>query len=193
MSNLSKEEVNQMKLKTKNKKNRKNTVYLITGPCGVGKSTIAKEIAKNMENSALIEGDRIYHMVIGGYVKPWNDDGVYLELFWDNVIALTENFIKRGITVVIDYIIYPEDLKKVVKILKAKNVEIKYTVLIAEENALLKRDNERNIDCQMGARSIELLNEFKNLDIKNQYILDTTDLNIEECGNRIITDKGFIV
>ncbi len=185
--------MNQMNFTATNKKNQNATIYLVTGPCGVGKSTIAKEIAKNVTRSALLEGDNIYHMVISGYIKPWEDDGAYLELFWDNVIALAENFLKRGITVVIDYIIYPEDLKKVVKRLKAKHVEIKYTVLLADENTLLNRDNERDINCQMGARSIELLKEFKNLNIDDQYILDTTGLSIEACMHRIMTDKRFIV
>lgn len=56
--------------------NNKNAeLFFITGPCGVGKSTIAKMIASNMKSSALIEGDSIYHRVIGGNVKPWEDDG----------------------------------------------------------------------------------------------------------------------
>lgn len=37
------------------------TLYIITGPAGVGKSTISKKIAISKERSALIEGDDIYH------------------------------------------------------------------------------------------------------------------------------------
>ena len=46
-------------------------LYIITGPAGVGKSTISKKIANNKEKSALIEGDEIYHQVVGGYVSAW--------------------------------------------------------------------------------------------------------------------------
>lgn len=101
--------------------NNKNAeIFFITGPCGVGKSTIAKMIASNMKSSALIEGDSIYNMVIGGNVKPWKDYGTYLELFWDNVVNLIENFLKRNINVILDYIIYPEHLKKITSIFKKK-------------------------------------------------------------------------
>jgi len=37
------------------------TLYIITGPSGVGKSTISKRIAESTNKSALIEGDEIYH------------------------------------------------------------------------------------------------------------------------------------
>ena len=48
-----------------------STLYIITGPAGVGKSTISNKIALNKDKSALIEGDLIYHQVVGGYVSPW--------------------------------------------------------------------------------------------------------------------------
>ena len=41
-----------------------NKIYLITGPAGVGKSTISKKIAEHLDKSVLIEGDDIYHLVI---------------------------------------------------------------------------------------------------------------------------------
>ena len=38
-------------------------LYVITGPAGVGKSTVSKRLAQNLSKSALIEGDEIYHQV----------------------------------------------------------------------------------------------------------------------------------
>lgn len=46
-------------------------LYIITGPAGVGKSTISKKIAEYKGKSALIEGDEIYHQVVGGYIPAW--------------------------------------------------------------------------------------------------------------------------
>lgn len=174
--------------------NNKNAeIFFVTGPCGVGKSTIAKMIASNMKSSALIEGDSIYNMVIGGNVKPWKDDGTYLELFWDNVVDLIENFLKRNINVILDYIIYPEHLKKITSIFKEKNVNIKYIVLMADKNTILERDSYREPDCRMGERSIELLNEFMNLNIEDKYVLDTRSLSKDEIFNAIMMDKRFIL
>ena len=41
----------------------KMKLYIITGPAGVGKSTISKGIASSSSKSVLIEGDEIYHHV----------------------------------------------------------------------------------------------------------------------------------
>ena len=38
-------------------------IYIITGPAGVGKSTISRKLAENSKKSVLIEGDEIYHHV----------------------------------------------------------------------------------------------------------------------------------
>lgn len=48
-------------------------LYIITGPAGVGKSTISKELAMSSNKSVLIEGDDIYHQVVGGYVPTWKE------------------------------------------------------------------------------------------------------------------------
>ncbi len=52
-------------------------LYIITGPAGVGKSTVSKKIAMTSKKSALIEGDDIYHQVVGGYVPAWKEKIIY--------------------------------------------------------------------------------------------------------------------
>lgn len=133
-------------------------LYIITGPAGVGKSTICKYLAKNMRKSALIEGDDIYHLVCGGYVKPWLE-GNHLEVFWENCIDLIQNFINMGYGVVFNYICTSEDTEYIRR--KVRNVRMKLCVLMADEETLIKRDKMRPLDCQMGKRSVIL--EYYNL------------------------------
>ena len=54
-----------------------NCVYIISGPPGVGKSTVSKELAYSFDKSAVIEGDLIYLMIKGGIVAPWEDEGYF--------------------------------------------------------------------------------------------------------------------
>ena len=61
------------------------TLYIITGPAGVGKSTISQKIAETKTKSALIEGDEIYHQVVGGYTPAWKE-GNHLDTFWKMVL-----------------------------------------------------------------------------------------------------------
>ena len=86
-----------------------NKIYLITGPAGVGKSTISKMIAENLERSVLIEGDDVYHLVVGGYVSPWLE-GNHLNLFWKNVLSLIKNSLENGYDVVFNYILDQEQV-----------------------------------------------------------------------------------
>ncbi|NKF05708.1 hypothetical protein J1C67_16635 [Clostridium gasigenes] len=165
-------------------------LYIITGPAGVGKSTVSKILAGKNEKSALIEGDDIYHLVCGGYVKPWLE-GNHLEVFWENSIDLIINFLNRGYNVVFNYICTPEDIGYLRN--NIKSIKIKLCILVTDEKTIIKRDKMRTLDCQMGERSILLLNEFKAMDYSKKYYLDTTLLSVEETVNKIINNDNFLI
>ena len=165
-------------------------LYLITGPAGVGKSTVSEIIAKNLKKSALIEGDEIYHFVKGGYVSPWLA-GNHLDIFWENSISIIRNFINNGYDIVFNYIIGKDDFEMLKN--NFSDIEIIFTVLIVDEETIIKRDKERPLDCQMKERSLELLKDFKNTNYDDKYILDTSNLNIEETVKTIQAEKRFII
>ena len=171
-----------------------NCVYIISGPPGVGKSTVSKELAYSFKKSAVIEGDMIYLMIKGGLVAPWEDDGYYMDLFWDNIISLTNNFITRGISVVIEYVIFEEQLKKIATFLKEKQISLKYCVLMAEEKTLKDRDGSRKEIKRVGNLSIQARSEFlaKNKE-KKKYFLYTDDLDVPKIANIIKTSNRFLI
>ena len=84
-------------------------LYVITGPAGVGKSTVSKRLAQNLSKSALIEGDEIYHQVIGGYIPAWKE-GNHLQTFWKVCINIVRSYLEDDFDVVFNYIIKPENL-----------------------------------------------------------------------------------
>ncbi|MGL5087307.1 MAG: AAA family ATPase [Clostridium sp.] len=165
-------------------------LYIITGPAGVGKSTVSKILASKNEKSALIEGDDIYHLVCGGYVKPWLE-GNHLEVFWANSLDLIRNFLDRGYNVVFNYICTPDDIEYFKN--NIKNINVKLCILVTDEKTIIERDKMRTLDCQMGERSILLLNEFKSMDLSKKYYLDTTLLSVEETANEIINNDNFLI
>jgi len=165
-----------------------NNLYIITGPAGVGKSTISKKLANNSTKSVLIEGDDIYAQVIGGYVSPWKE-GNHLEVFWEVCLNMIETYLEYGYDVIFNYIVTPSVIEKIKN--KFENYETKLVILLTDEETILKRDSQRAEDCQMKERCIVLLNSFKSQDYDNKYILDTTNLSIEETAQNIINDNRF--
>lgn len=156
----------------------------------LGKSTISKELAKTSNKSALIEGDDIYHQVIGGYTQAWKE-GNHLETFWNVCIDAIKTYLKYGFDVIFNYIVTPENLKLIRT--SIKDCTIRFIVLLADEPTLLSRDKERPEDCQMKERCIVLLNNFKSQNYDAQNILDTTNLSISDIINIIENDNRFVL
>ncbi len=165
-------------------------LYVITGPAGVGKSTVSKRLAQNLSKSALIEGDEIYHQVIGGYIPAWKE-GNHLQTFWKVCINIVRSYLEDDFDVVFNYIVTPENLALLKN--EFKNYTIKFIVLLVDESTLLLRDKERPENCQMKERCITLLNNFKNRNYNINNILDTTNLSIEETVNLIQNNNNFIL
>lgn len=160
-----------------------NKLYVLTGPAGVGKSTISKLIASKLEKSVLIEGDDIYNFFVGGRISPWKENAP-LDLFWDNCIYLINSYLEKGYDVVFNYIIKPSQLKRLRETFN--NYEIIFKVLLTDEETIVKRDKERPLDCQMGERSLVLLKKFIDYSYDKNYTIDTSNLTIEETVLKII-------
>ena len=161
-------------------------LYIITGPAGVGKSTISKRLATLKEKSVLIEGDDIYGQVIGSYVSAWKE-GNHLKVFWKVCIDMINTYLEEGYDVVFNYIVTPENLK----LLKEKFSSFKFVILITDEDELLKRDLLRPEDCRMRERCVVLLNNFKNNDYENDYTLDITNLSVDGVIEHLENDDKF--
>lgn len=170
-----------------------NCVYIISGPPGVGKSSVSNALAYTYHKSAVIEGDRIYLMIRSGLVAPWEDDGYYMDLFWDNIISLTKNLIDRDITVIIEYVIFEEQIQKIKEFLKARQIKLKYSVLLVEEQALRARDQSREERERTGDLSIKSRNEFLSKNINQDHLLYTDNLDIKETVNIIKSSDRFFV
>lgn len=161
-------------------------LYILTGPAGVGKSTISRGIAERLEKSVLLEGDDFYHHVVGGYVQAWKE-GNHLDIFWKVCIDTIKNYLNAGYDVVFNYIINNNKYLELKEIFK--DTEFNFIVLLVNEETILKRDKERPEDCQMKDRCIVLLNQFKNDNYDEKNILYTDNLTIDETINKVLDEE----
>ena len=134
-----------------------NKLYVITGPAGVGKSTVSYELGKRLDKSVVIEGDTIYNFFVGGRIKPWYPNAP-LDLFWENSIMLIKSYLENGYDVVFNYIIKNKQLENLKETFK--DYDFIFSCLLVDEPTIIKRDLLRPEDCQMHERSLILLKEF---------------------------------
>lgn len=154
------------------------TVYILSGPAGVGKSTTSRALVSVLENSAYISGDNVSHMHVSGRQKPWESQ-TELSLIWNNILSLTRNFLHNGIDVVIDYVTFPAEAYWLKDKLKDITENVVYVVLWTDEETLLKRDQCRLPENQMGERCFILLKEFKQSGLNHKHLLDTSLKNVD--------------
>ena len=126
----------------------------------------------------LIEGDDIYHQVVGGYVQPWKE-GNHLDTFWKVCVDMIKIYLMDGFDVVFNYIITPKNLS----LLRSEFID--YTIKL--------RDEERPLDCQMKERCVTLLHDFENEDYDMKNILDTSNLSVVDILQIIRDDIRFIL
>lgn len=170
------------------------TIYIISWTCGAWKSTIAHALADYYEKSAHIDSDYLYHMVVGSYKAPWEDrDKALSNILWTNINSIANNFILHEFTPVIDYVTFPESLHYLQDLQQKNNLKLKYVVLMADEQTLVSRDAQRDPDCVMWARVIELLHKFKERNIDPKFIIDTSHKTVEEVVQEIINEDRFVI
>mgnify|MGYP001648944074 CR=1 FL=1 len=97
------------------------------------------------------------------------------------------------ITVIIEYVIFEEQIKKIKEFLKTKQIKLKYCVLLAEEKTLIDRDLSRVEIERTGDLSIKSRNEFLSKNISKNNLLYTDDLDIKEIVSIIKHSDRFFV
>ncbi|WP_042229116.1 AAA family ATPase [Paenibacillus popilliae] len=168
--------------------NKKNIIYLVSGPVGVGKSTTSKKLAHMVKKCVLLEGDSILNMYEYGSETSWEDR---LSLTWENILTLTRNFIQNGFNVVIDFVV-EDELDWFCKQISDLQVTLKYIVLRADKEKLIERIGMRGDD-DLTERSLFLLNKLESTPSNQQFMFDTTLRHTTEIVDVIINDTGFVV
>jgi adenylate kinase family enzyme len=167
---------------------RKKLIILISGPLGVGKSTTSRELARNMKQCVLIEGDHLLHMFEGESQPSWEEK---LILTWKNILAITRNFIVNDLNVVIDFVI-EDELDWFCQKISDLNVELKYVVLRVDKEKLIERLKIRG-DIQSLERSLFLLNKMDNSPSNKPFMYDITLKQPNEIVKDIIDGTAYIV
>jgi cytidylate kinase len=163
------------------------TIYIISGPVGVGKSTITTELAKLSPTRVRIEGDLLLAALDEKDVT-WEEK---LKLCWQNIVAVTRNIVDLGFDVVIDFVL-EDEIHWFSENISDKIVNLKYFVLIAEKEIIIDRITKQG-DNKSVERATELLNIFTNSDRHKEYLIDTTNRTIDDIVKSILSNQKYVI
>ena len=105
-------------------------VYLISGPVGAGKTTVARSLAKQLPFAAHIESDKIQDMIVSGGLPPSGQEleaeaRRQLHLRTRNVALLADSSFESGVTPIIDdVVVYAARLRDYVKFIRSRPVAL---------------------------------------------------------------------
>lgn len=165
-------------------------ICLITGPAGVGKSTIAERLSEKFERSARVDVDYLRHSIRNGKVRPYpytEEAHRQILLATKNSCDLAKNFCDEGFSVFIDDVAVLKD-KIDAYFENTSGYDFYIFVLICGRETLRLRDSGRSIDQQMGARCLELLDEYEVRfeEEKRWKVMDTDNKSIDQIVEEIL-------
>ena len=153
-------------------------VLILTGACGVGKTTTAKAWAKSKQG-AIIECDYLTEWILKDGFPQWNEEE---EKFTAHLSAImTMEYLNRGLPVVIENVWSPLGFNILRnEFSKVDDIKVKSVWLKCERIENHKRDEQRVPEDQMKER-VDIVNDELNGYDWPEYIniLDTTNLTIE--------------
>lgn len=164
-----------------------NTVYIISGPLGVGKSSVTKELVNALPNSSLIEGDVFLHQLNPEKI-PWEER---LKLSWDKILSATKDILDKNQDVVIDFVV-EDELPWFIKELSPYSIQLKYVVLVAETETLKERLNKRN-EIRYIDRSLILLEQLSKDPNNKKHLYNTESKEVKAIVQDVISADQFIV
>lgn len=170
------------------------SIYLFSGPCGCGKSTLADAYAKHLVNHGgrkqvyLIHGDDFHR----GFVET-DDKGDFfvdgqasdalaweniLRFNWECIIDVAGKALSRGLDVVIDYVV-EEELPLVVDLAGKHQASLHYVVLTAEGETIRERITRRG-DVDLIERALFLKAKLDAMPENQGHLFDNTGMTVEQ-------------
>lgn len=156
-------------------------IIFINGSINAGKSTVAKMLAKELENTALLEIDSLRDMI------AWMPIDQAVPINLENAISVIKNFVEHGLNVIVPYPLSQKNYEYVTGNLKGIDTQTYFFTLAPSlEKAITNRGTRELDDWER-----ERINHHYNIGIHNPSfgeIINNSDQTPEETA-KIIIDK----
>jgi thymidylate kinase len=158
-------------------------ILVVTGPAGVGKSTVSRAVASSLEASVHLRMDDFTRFGVSGWVEPWLPDAVHQNMVVGGaVLAAAIDFARGGYGVLIDSCILPGALDELTQALPP-SVPLHYVILRCDLETCwgraARRDPAEHLDRE---RFAQLHARFDGLAEHERHVVEATGTSDEVVG-----------
>ncbi len=162
---------------------------IISGPSGVGKTTISRRVAEAFDPSVLVRADDFVALVVRGGVDPWRPEASHQNAVLGAAMAsAAARLAGGGYTTVVDGGFFPDGARGFAALCRRESVSVQYVVLRAPLDVCASRVAGRG-DRPDGDLVRALHDRYSDLGDHESHVVDARAPIVEVC-NTIVTGVG---
>jgi predicted kinase len=157
---------------------------ILTGPPGVGKTTVARLLAEREPRAVHLEADRFFSFISSGFVDPWDPASAEQNQLVMKIAAeAAARYANAGYSTIFEGIVIPRWTLGVIReTLEAAGVPAAYAVLRAPQAICADRVHGREGDPDLSEPGVlaAISSEFDDLGELEPHAIDVAGLDAEQ-------------
>jgi predicted kinase len=157
---------------------------ILTGPPGVGNTTVAALLAQGEERSVHLEADRFFFFIRSGFIEPWDPASAEQnQLVMRTAAEAAARYAAAGYATIVEGIVIPRWTLGVIReTLEAAGVPVAYAVLRAPHSVCADRVHRREGDPDLLEPGVlaAISAEFDDLGEFERHAIDVSEMDAEQ-------------
>ena len=164
-------------------------VLILSGPPGVGKTTVAGIVSRRAEHGVHLEADRFFLFISSGFIEPWDPASAEQnQLVMRTAAAAAASYATAGYATVLEGIVIPRWTLGVIReTLEAAGVATSYAVLRAPQSDCAGRIHEREGDADLFEPGVlaRISSEFDDLGEFERHAIDVAGMEPDQAATAV--------